>query len=347
MIKIFLTLITFLFISAGAVVHAQSASIVTGRIIDAQRAPVTGAAVTITNAATNASQTATSNADGVFVFPQLSPATYRIEVSAVGFQLASQNNVIVSVAGTTTQNFQLEVAGPDEVITIAGQPDIIERDSGVVGTVIDRNFVENLPLNGRSFQTLIELTPGVVLTPAQVTSPGQFSVNGQRTNSNYFMLDGVGANSGTTPIATSSQQAAGTLPNTTVVGGFNNLASVDELQEFRVLTSSFAPEFGRTPGGQIALVTRSGTNRYSGSVYNYLRNEIFDANTFFNNRAGIPRGKLRQNNFGFTFAGPLPFLNFGEGGPFFSSGRDRTFFSSGRDRTFFFLSYEGSRVRRT
>ncbi len=337
MIKIFLTLISFLFISTGAVVHAQSASIVTGRVTDSQRAPVSGASVTITNTATNASQTSTSNSDGIFVFPQLSPATYRIEVSAGGFQLALQNNVIVSVAGTTTQNFQLEVAGPDATVTVADQPDIIERDSGTVGTVIDRNFVENLPLNGRSFQTLIELTPGVVLTPSQVTSPGQFSVNGQRTNSNYFMLDGVGANSGTTPLATSSQQAAGTLPNTTVVGGFNNLASVDELQEFRVLTSSFAPEFGRTPGGQVSLVTRSGTNRYSGSVYNYLRNEIFDANSFFNNRAGIPRGKLRQNNFGFTFAGPLPFLNFGEGVPIFSSGKDRTFF---------FLSYEGSRVRR-
>jgi hypothetical protein len=121
-----------------------------------------------------------------------------------------------------------------------------------------------------------------------------------------------------------------------VLGGFNNLASVDELQEFRVQTSSFAPEFGRTPGAQVSLVSRSGTNRYSGSVFNYVRNDIFDANSFFNNRSRIPRGKLRQNDFGFTFGGPLPFLNFGEGVPSFSSGRDRTFF---------FVSYEGLRLR--
>ncbi len=320
----------------GAGVYGQGAITLSGVVTDENRAPVPQATVRAVNTDTNQAVTTTASGEGLYIFAEMRPGNYRIEFSSPGFKTLVKENVVLNVAARAREDARLEIGDVTATITVDDAGAVAERDSATVSTVVDREFVENIPLNGRSFQSLIELTPGVVLTPAQTTNPGQFSVNGQRTNSNYFMLDGVGANTGTTPIATSSQQSAGTLPGTTVVGGFNNLVSVDELQEFRIQTSSFAPEFGRTPGGQISLLTRSGDNRFSASAFNYLRNEIFDANSFFNNRAGIERGTLRQNNFGFTAGGPLPFLNFGEGVPVFSSGKDKTFF---------FVSYEGLIVR--
>jgi outer membrane receptor protein involved in Fe transport len=315
---------------------AQTTATLAGQVTDEQRAAVSGATVEAINVATNIVLTATTNEDGRYVFTELQPGAYRLRIQKEGFQTTVKEEVILNVAARATQNFQLKIGEVTATVTVEGEPALVERDSPTVSTVVTRDFVENIPLNGRSFQSLLELTPGVVLSPATATNPGQFSVNGQRTNSNYFTLDGVSANAGTTPIATSSQQAAGTLPSTTVLGGFNNLASVDELQEFRVQTSVFAPEFGRTPGAQVSLITRSGGNRLTGSVFNYVRNEKFDANSFFNNRNGIPRGVLRQNDFGFTLGGPLFLPRFGEGGsPFYS----------GRDRTFFFVSYEGLRLR--
>ncbi len=317
-------------------VYSQTSATLAGRVSDERRAAVVGAAVEAVNVATNNVLTATTNDDGRYVFSELSPGVYRVSVRQTGFQTTVRETVVLNVASRATQNFTLQVGEVSATVTVESGQELIERDSPTVSTVITREFVENIPLNGRSFQSLLELTPGVVLTPSGATNPGQFSVNGQRTNSNYFTLDGVSANAGTTPIATSSQQAAGTLPNTTVLGGFNNLASVDELQEFRVQTSVFAPEFGRTPGAQVSLISRAGGNRLTGSVFNYIRNEKFDANSFFNNRAGRPRGVLRQNNFGFTVGGPVYLPRFGEGTPFLYDGRDKTFF---------FVSYEGLRLR--
>lgn len=317
-------------------IDAQTSATLTGRVTDEQRSAVSGATVQAVNLATNNTISATTNEDGLYVFSGLQPGNYRLRVQQTGFQTTIKENVVLNVTARVTEDFTLKVGEVSASVTVESGPTLIERDSPTVSTVVTREFVENIPLNGRSFQSLLELTPGVVLTPSGAANPGQFSVNGQRTNSNYFTLDGVSANAGTTPIATSSQQAAGSLPNTTVLGGFNNLASVDELQEFRVQTSVYAPEFGRSPGAQVSLLSRSGTNRLNGSVFDYVRNEKFDANSFFNNRGNIPRGKLRQNDFGFTIGGPVYFLRPGEGTPFFYNGKDRTFF---------FVSYEGLRLR--
>lgn len=323
-----------LFVNAS---HAQTTSAtLAGRVTDEERAAVSGATVEAVNRATNQTLTAPTNDDGRYIFTELRPGIYRVAVRQTGFQTTVKDDVTLNVSARAAQDFTLKVGEVSASVTVEASPTLVERDSATVSTVVTREFVENIPLNGRSFQSLLELTPGVVLTPSSATSPGQFSVNGQRTNSNYFTLDGVSANAGTTPIATSSQQAAGTLPNTTVLGGFNNLASVDELQEFRVQTSTFAPEFGRTPGAQVSLLSRSGGNRLTGSVFDYVRNDRFDANSFFANRSNIPRGKLRQNDFGFTVGGPVFLPRFGEGTPFLYDGRDKTFF---------FASYEGLRLR--
>jgi hypothetical protein len=168
---------------------------------------------------------------------------------------------------------------------------------------------------------------------------GQFSVNGQRTSANYFMVDGVSANTAITTGTGSfaGQSASGQLPGLTSLGSTQSLVSIDALQEFRVQTSTYAPEFGRTPGGQISMVTRSGANEFHGTLSEYFRNEIMDATDWFANANRQPKPPERQHNFGGTFGGPVLAPRFGEGGS--QPGYD------GRNRTFFFVSYEGLRLR--
>ena len=192
-----------------------------------------------------------------------------------------------------------------------------------MSTVIGNRFVENLPLNGRSFSSLIDLTPGVVLTPSNFYEQGQFSVNGQRPDANYFLVDGVSANLGTAGSgANLGQGGAGQLPATSAFGGTSNLVSLDALEEFRIQTSTFAPEYGRTPGAQISVVTKSGTNAFHGTAFEYFRNDKLDANDWFANRNALARPELRQNDFGGVLGGPIK-----------------------KDKLFFFGSYEGLRVR--
>src|SRR5205814_9147104 len=137
-----------------------------------------------------------------------------------------------------------------------------------------------------SFQALIELTPGTVLTKSNYAVQGQFSVNGQRDNANHFMIDGVSANVGVGAGVSLVQTAGGTVPAFTALGGTNNLVSVDALQEFRIQTSTYAPEFGGMPGGQVSIVTRSGTNQFRGTLFDYFRNDVLDANDWFANNLG-------------------------------------------------------------
>jgi hypothetical protein len=151
---------------------------------------------------------------------------------------------------------------------------------------------------------------------------GQFSVNGQRADANYWMVDGVSANIGTSGFPPPGNGLGGGLGSFSALGGTNSLVSVDALQEFRILTSTYAPEFGRTPGGQISILTRSGTNEFHGTAFDYLRNDLFDANDWFADFNKLPKPQERQNDFGGTFSGPIL-----------------------KDHTFFFFSYEGLRLR--
>lgn len=305
-----------------------------GRVTDNNGAAVSGAAVQVKNIGTNQTITVKTNDDGRFTVVELASGEYQISISQTGFKTAVREKVILTVAATTTTNFTLEISSPEETITVQDEgSELIERDSGAVGTFVNRRFIENLPLNGRSFQTLIELTPGVTPTNPTIQNSGQFSVNGQRSNANYFIVDGVSANIGTSTNAQFYQQAGGTLPGLSILGGTNSIASVDAVEEFRVQSSSYGAEFGRQPGGQVILNTRSGKNAPNFTLFEYFRNEKLDANDWFDNRAGIARRPLRQNIFGGVVGGPVV-LPFGEGKDFLD----------GRNRTFFFVSYEGTRL---
>ena len=334
--KGYLFAITILFLTISSVFASTSATL-SGRVTDKNNTVVAGAKVELTNAATNAKITVTTNGDGFYLVPELVPANYRVTVSKQGFQSSVRDAITLNIGANTTLNFTLIVGNIEEKVTVeTSETELVERDSAAVGTLVTQKFIENLPLNGRSFQTLIELTPGVTLVPTTTQSTGQFSVNGQRSNANYFTVDGVSGNIGSGTNFQFYQQAAGSLPGLSVFGGTNTLASVDAVQEFRVQTSSYDAEFGRQPGGQISLVTRSGSNTYNGSLFNYFRNEALDANDWFENRAGRKRRPLRQNNFGGTFGGKIKLPRFGEGTPLIYDGKDRSFF---------FVSYEGLRLK--
>ncbi|MGB9067645.1 MAG: TonB-dependent receptor [Candidatus Acidiferrales bacterium] len=307
---------------AGRAAGQSTNAAITGRVTDPTKAVIGGAQVTAINAGTNVSYEATTNGTGSYVIPDLPPGPYRVEVEKMGFKTIVETGVVLHVQDTVELNYEMALGAASESITVRADQTNMNTTDGSVSTVIDQNFVENLPLNGRSFQTLIQLTPGVVLTPNIQGAEGQFSVNGQRAASNYWMVDGVSANIGTGANFNQGTGAGGALGSFSVLGGTNSLVSVDAMEEFRIQTSSYAPEFGRSPGAQISIVTRSGTDEFHGTAFDYLRNSAFDANDWFADFAGLPKPAERQNDFGGTFSGPVV-----------------------KDNTFFFFSYEGLRLR--
>jgi hypothetical protein len=245
-------------------------------------------------------------------------------VSKIGFKTLIKPDIVLNVQDSLSMNFTLLVGAFHEIVTVQGGAPLVDTESATVSTVVDRQFAENLPMNGRSFQTLIYLTPGIVVVPPNGSDNGQFTVNGQRASSNYWMVDGVSANIGV-GTGYGGNGLGGTIGSFSTSGGTNGLVSIDAMQEFRIQTSSFAPEFGRTPGGQISIVTRSGTNRYHGTAFDYVRNDALDAGNWFNgytNNPPLPKAEERQNDFGGTLGGPVL-----------------------KERLFFFFSYEGLRLR--
>ena len=312
-----------LILSSAASAQMDTAT-VSGVITDQSGGIVVGAEVRVTNSDTNITSTGTSNQSGVYLVTGLKAGRYRIKVMKDGFKGIDLTDLVLNVQDSVSRNFTLQIGSTSESVSVEGDALQINTLDGSVSTVVNRQFAENLPMNGRSFQTLIDLTPGVVLTTSSGYDSGQFSVNGQRATSNYWMVDGVSANVGIGANPTPGNGIGGTIGSFSAQGGTNSLVSVDALQEFRIQTSTYAPEFGRTPGGQISIVTRSGTNQFHGTAFDYLRNDVLDANNWFNTAVtpALPKAEERQNDFGGTFGGPIL-----------------------KKRTFFFFSYEGLRLR--
>jgi outer membrane receptor protein involved in Fe transport len=297
-----------------------------GTISDHAGARIAGAKVAITDIATNQSQIATTGQDGIFHFAELKPAHYRLTVSAPGFKEGVLADIELHAQDTLAEQITLEVGSTTEQVSVNAQTDQLET-SNAISTTVDRKFIENMPLNGRSFQALIALTPGNVTAKTYYTNAGQFSVNGQRTDANYFSIDGVSADVGITQGSNVYLGTAGggTSQATSNNGGYNNLVSVDAMQEYKIQTSTFDAEYGRTTGAQLSIVTRSGSNQFHGTAFEYLRNDIFDANNWFNgydNNPPLPKQAEKQNDFGGIIGGPIL-----------------------KDKLFFFFSYEGLRLR--
>ena len=230
-----------------------------------------------------------SNQEGLYRISALPPGSYDLTVEATGFRSIRQTGIVLEVDQRATLDFALTLGSTSDTMTVKGNAPLVNASDASVSTVIGNRFVENMPLNGRSFSSLIELTPGVVIVPASLFEQGQFSVNGQRPDANYFMVDGVSANLGNAGSGGLLHQGgAGQLPSTNAFGGMSNLVSLDALEEFRIQTSTFAPEYGRTPGAQVSVVTKSGTNTFHGAAFEYFRNDKLDANDWFANATDWP-----------------------------------------------------------
>jgi len=295
---------------------------VSGLIVDPSAASVPGATITVVNEDSGLRRVAQSQSDGGYIVSSLQPGVYKITVRKIGFRTMIRFGVKLTESQPARADFKLVVGSLQETVTVEGSAPLLNSEEISVSTLVKRDEIEHLPLNVGGLLTLLELAPGTLVTPATRGEAGQFTVNGQRPNTHYFMVDGVSANSGVGGGGLPAQSTGGTLPGLTAFGSLDSLVSLDALEEARVQTSTTMSEFGRLPGAQISLISRSGSNELHGSLLYGFRNEVLGANDWFANRHGDGRAPQREQEFATTLGGPV-----------------------WRDHTFFFLSYEGMRLR--
>jgi hypothetical protein len=287
-----------------------------GKVSDPGGGLVAGAKITSKNIDTGLSRDGVTNEEGTYVLAELPAGTYTVTVNAPGFASVAQN-VVVSVGLDTTADFgMLKVEQHQESVTVTGSAPLVEATRDVLGEVVDRRLVENLPLNGRDFGKLVALVPGATVEPSGVAAIqsgfGQFSINGNRDRSNNYTVDGTDNND---PFFNNSAF------NQTGIGGAPaSLLPIDAIQEFN-LQANFAPEYGRNSGSVVNILTKSGTNHFHGSAFEFLRNSAMDARNYFNRTPAI-KSPFQNNNFGAALGGPIV-----------------------KDRTFLFAAYEGQRER--
>jgi hypothetical protein len=290
---------------------------VVGTVTDKSGAVISGANVTVTNLGTNESRTSTASAAGEFSFVNLVPARYKVTVEAANFKRFERQGVEVAVNTTIRVDAALQIGASSETVEVtSADAPLLQTESGSLGDQIGSKQVEEMPLNGRNTMNLMALTPGVV--PQGNTQTGVAMNQGTGTGSvawgNYQIGGGMPSQSSIfidgSPTMIMQKNTAALVP------------TADTVQEFQVQTSGISPEFGRFGGGVVSMTTKSGTNAFHGTAYEYIRNKAVNANTFFNNRAGLPRGKWTQNQFGGTVGGPI-----------------------WKNKAFFFFAYEQIHIR--
>ena len=320
----------------AAPVFAQvSTANVTGTVEDATAARIPNANVKLLNILTGTENDSRTNHYGVFLLPGVIPGEYTLQIDRDGFAAVQVTGLTLQVGDTKNFLIRMQVGSIVQTVNIDDSGMVLNTADASVSTVVDREFVANIPLNGRSFQDLISMTPGVLTQSPQLGAQlpgehGDFSVDGQQTDANSFTVDGVSADVGASLLTGRRKiPAAGGLAGFTALGTTQGLVSVDALQEFRVLGSTYSTEYGRSPGGQFTLLTRSGTNQVHGSLYDYVRNNAADANDWY---TGFNDAQFRihyqQNDFGGTLGAPVLLPHY-----------------SGRNKTFFFASFEGLNVQ--
>lgn len=318
-----LILIFMMVAVSSAVALAQGVSGVTGIVADPTGAVIPGAQVVLLDTKTSRELTTTTNDQGVYIFNNVPPgAGYRLTITAPNFQTTVLNDISLGIARVETHDVRLTAGQVSETVTVmtqAGEATLNTTDASV-GNVINERQLRELPIQLRDNPAaLLGLQPGVIGDNVGTGATNRVgSVTGARADQTNITVDGIDSNDVTTGQAFVT---VGNLP-------------IDSVQEFRATTASPNGSQGRSSGGQIELGTKPGTNEFHGSLREYYRGANFAANSFFNNRNGLPRPALQRHQFGGSLGGPLPFPNFGEGGPIFNSGRDKLFF---------FFDYEGRR----
>ena len=281
-----------IFFSALGFAQIDTGSIV-GTVRDSSGAAILRATVTATNKATNITLTTTSNEAGEYQFNALRPGTYAVKATASGFAAQEVGDVEIHVQSRPSIDFNLKVGDVSQTVEVTAATQMLNTQSADVGGVVQEQQIKDLPLNGRRYADLALLEAGIQknLTNTNNTAPDRFSSNGNLETQNYFSLDGVDNNSGSTNLQEGSTQTVQPPP--------------DALQEFRVQTRTYSAEFGTSAGAVINASIKSGSNGFHGDVWEFVRNSRFDANSFFNNLNGVQRGHFSQNQFGGTIGGPI------------------------------------------
>jgi hypothetical protein len=283
-----------------------------GTVRDTSGGALPGATVTLVNTGTGFTRTVTTDASGEFTAPLVPTGTYSASAELGGFKKVSLANIHLGVDQKIRVDLKLELGQLTEEVTIQAETPLVQTSSSDLGATIEGKTIETLPLNGRNFVSLTRTIPGITRgnPGANIDGAGSlawrasasFSANGQRPRDNNYLLDGVDNNE--------------TWLQTVVI-----FPSVDALDEFKIQTSTYSAEFGRSMGGVVNLQIKSGSNAFHGSAFEFLRNDRFDANNWFNNRAGRPKPKFSQHQFGGTLGGPII-----------------------KGKTFFFADYQGMRI---
>ena len=289
----------------------QVTGTVTGAVTDSSGAAVASVALRLSNTLTGQTRNIKSGEDGTFRFLVLQPGIYRLDVTHAGFKAARRDNIVVEADRSLAVPIALEVGAVTEVVEVTGGAPLLEPNTSSLGTVMEQRKVEELPLNGRNPLGLANLIPtvrGIGWFGGQVLSSfrlAAISIGGGPPLGNGFLVDGIASEKVT-------------------VAGTQTFLSIDATQEFKVLTNAMSAEFGRTAGGIISIVSKSGTNEFHGNLFEFLRNDNLNANDFFANRAGRPLGALAYNQFGGSLGGPVR-----------------------KNKIFFFANYEAFFERRT
>lgn len=303
-----LCLICLLLATLPALAQTATTGQITGTVKDPSGAVIPGATLTLASA-TGEQREATTNAEGFYRYILLPPGDYTLTVASQGFRTARLEKVRVQVTQTLDLSPSLTLAATAETVSISAEPPLVETTTPTTGRVIAETQVKQLPLPTRNFQQLLTLSPGTVANLSNNTEMGRgdvnIDVNGQRSTSNNVVVDGMEVNS----------PGTNSTPNVSV-------PSPDAIQEFIVQTSMYDASQGRNAGGNVAVVTKSGSNNFHGSAFEFFRNRVLNANDYFLNGQGIKRPVLNRNQFGATFGGPVV-----------------------KDKTFFFFSYQGTRER--
>src|SRR6266536_3027919 len=300
----------------GISASAQSTAVLQGKVTDPKGAVLPNATVVLRNEATSVERTTQTDGEGNYQLAALPVGNYRVEVKAQGFHTTTISNLVIEVAQTVVQNFQLEIGDISQQVLITSDASVIELATTSVGTVINQRTVQEIPLNGRHFVDLGLLIPGSVTPPQNgfLTAPlrgqGSFGLNtaGGREDTVNFMINGVNLND-------------------MVQNQVTFQPSINTVREFKVNNSTYSAEYGRNSGAIVNIATRSGGNQFHGEAFEFLRNDYFDARNIFDLTDGNQDGKLdkppfRRNQFGAALGGPII-----------------------KDKTFFFFSYEGLRQR--
>lgn len=316
-----LEIIIFLVLSVFAIPacpQTAGTGALTGTAKDQSGAVVGSASVTAVNESTGAIRSTQTDTKGAYSIPLLPPGRYRVQVSKPGFKSVNQVGVQVAVTETARLDVELLVGETREVVNVSAEPSMVQTDSAALGRLVDEQAMTNLPLVTRNFTQIIGLSPGTMANVTDATQLGRGNggvtpdggtdgtyVNGSRGTDNSYQMDGIEMN---------DMQGSGNSS-----GGIA-IPNPDTIQEFKVQTGMYDASFGRDAGANVNIVTKSGGNTYHGDVFEYFRNDVLNANDFFAIEAHQPRPALKENQFGFTFGGPIR-----------------------KEKAFFFTSYQGTR----